>query len=408
MTEDRRAHVGRQPIYDRDGAVVGYELLFRADTGAVSASRIDEYATARVLVAAFTEFGLEELTGGRVGFLNMTREFLTGKLPLPFDNSQAVLEVPANTEVDEELLAGVTVLGERGYTIALDGFRCGGGQDTLLPLATYAKLDMLDPDEGVLRDAVTRCRQHKHLHLIAQRLESTDALRLAFDLGFDLFQGHILGRPHVSSTVALAPARLARLRVLAALSVDDVDLDEVVTMVSQDAGLSMRLLRATNAASFGLTRTVSSVREALVAMGLNRLRQWVTLMLVADLTSADQEQLSQMLVRARLCQLLADDAHGVPGEIAYIGGLLSAVADLFGEPVDRIVAGLPLDDALVAALTDGSGPLGEVLTVARDYTSGEAPSPERPGLVESYLAALRWTTTVTRELAAELPARGPL
>jgi EAL and modified HD-GYP domain-containing signal transduction protein len=391
------AHVGRQPIYDRDGAVVGYELLFRAGTDADTADRTDDHATARVLVAAFTEFGLEELTGGRVCFLNVTRQFLTGMLPLPFDHTQAVLEVPRVSQVDDELVAGVTALAERGFTIALDDFTGGTGRDELLPLVTYAKIDMLDADEATVRETVRTCRRPGHLQLIATRLESPDALRLAFELGFELFQGHILGRPHVSSTVALAPARLGRLRVLAALNADDVDIDELVELVSRDAGLSMRLLRATNAATFGLTRTVSSVREAIVAMGLNRLRQWVTLMLVADLTAADHEQLSQILIRAQLCRLLADDAKVAP-DAAYIGGLLAAVADHFGVPADQVVAGMPLDRALADAVTKGDGPLGQVLATARSYTSaGTVPEPAK--VVAAYLAALRWTNNLLKDLS---------
>ncbi|MFI5912282.1 EAL and HDOD domain-containing protein [Dactylosporangium sp. NPDC051541] len=405
------AHVGRQPIYDREGAVVAYELLFRAGTDSSTAARIDEHATARVLVAAFTEFGVEELAGGKVCFLNVTKEFLTGRLPLPFDYSQAVLEVQGGVEVDENLVAGLTVLAERGYTIAIDHFVRGGPREVLLPLVTYVKVDMLAADEAAVRASVEVCRRFNHVELVAVRLESAESLRLAFELGFDLFQGHILGRPHVDSTVAVTPGRLARLRVLATLTADDVNLDEVVALVSQDAGLSMRVLRATNAATFGLTRTVTSVREAIVAMGLNRLRQWVTLMLVSDLTTADHEQLIRMLVRARLCQLLAGSADFPAatgrGDTAYLGGLLSAVADHFALPVDRIVAGLPLDAELLLALRRGEGPLGEVLHAARSYTDPDSEDDHvEPGvIVAAYLSALRWTNAILGELGPEIPDR---
>ncbi|MEV6926298.1 HDOD domain-containing protein [Dactylosporangium sp. NPDC051485] len=404
------AHVGRQPIYDRDGAVVGYELLFRAGTEDSSATRVDDHATARVLVAAFTELGLDELTGGRVCFLNVTRSFLTGRLPLPFDYSQAVLEVPSLPEIDDELVAGLSVLAERGFTIALDHFRAGGPREALLPLVSYAKVDMLEATEAEVRACVEICRLYQHVQLVAVRLESAEALRLAFELGFDLFQGHILGRPHVDSAVALTPGRLARLRVLAALSAGDVDLDEVVAQVSQDAGLSLRMLRATNAATFGLTRTVSSVREAIVAMGLNRLRQWVTLMLVSDLTTADHEQLVRILVRARLCQLLAGcadypDAAGQT-DAAYLGGLLGAVADHFAVPIDRIVAGLPIGPQLLGALRGDDSPLGAVLAAARAYTDPQAPTfPEAGAIVAAYLSALGWTSGVLGELGPEVPDR---
>ncbi|UWZ59807.1 HDOD domain-containing protein [Dactylosporangium aurantiacum] len=408
-------HVGRQPIYDRDGAVIAHELLFRAGATASTASRRDAHATARVLVAAFTEFGLAEVCGGRVCFINLTRDFLTGRLPLPFDCSQAVLEVLETTDVDEEVLAGVRALAEQGYTIALDDFVFGSSHERLLEVATYVKIDMLHADEAAVRATVVNCRLHPHLQLIAERLETPEALDLAMSLGFEFFQGHILGRPHVSSTVALAPSRLTRLRVMAALSTEDVDLDELVGLVGQDAGLSMRLLRATNAASFGLNRTVSSIRDTIVALGLTRLRQWVTLMLVADLTEADPEQLSDLLIRARCCQLLAE-AGGLPGEPAYIGGLLSAVADLFDEPADRVLTGVPLDATLTEALLTGGGPLGAVLAAVRAYTApggGAGPRALPPAatdpaaLASLYLNAVCWTNATLSDLSAELRHTGP-
>ncbi|MET7426516.1 HDOD domain-containing protein [Dactylosporangium sp. NPDC005555] len=409
---DHVVHVARQPIYDRNGVVVADELLFRARATATGADRSDSYATARVLVAAFTEFGLRELSGDRDCFINLTRDFLTGALPLPFDGSQAVLEILETTTVDDEVIAGVTALVEQGYTIALDDFTLGGGHEPLLPLATYVKIDLLHASEPEVRAAVAECRRHGHLRLVAERLETPESLRLAFAIGFELFQGDILGRPHVNSTVALAPARLTRLRMLQALTADDADIDEIAGLVGQDAALTLRLLRATNSAAVGLNRTVSSVRDTVVVLGLNRIRQWVTLMLVTDLTESDPEQLSDVLVRARFCQFLAASA-GVPADVAYIGGLLSALADLFDEPADRMLHDLPLDDLLVEALTTGTGPLGDVLAAARAYMtpSSEMPPtgapPAQPTvdtaeIALAYLSAVRATNATLAELTAEV------
>jgi EAL and modified HD-GYP domain-containing signal transduction protein len=262
------------------------------------------------------------------------------------------------------------------------------------------------------RAAVADCRRHGHLQLVAERLETPDALRLAFTLGFELFQGDILGRPHVNSTVTLAPARLTRLRMLHTLSTDDVDLDEVVDLVGQDAALSLRLLRATNAAATGLNRTVSSIRDTVVTLGLNRIRQWVTLMLVADLTEAAPEQLSGVLVRARFCQFLAAGA-GVSGDVAYMGGLLSAIADLFDEPADRMLQDQPLDATLVDAITTGRGPLGAVLATGRAYMAPSAEMPPAASLpaqasmdtadmAMAYLSAVRATNVTLAELTADV------
>jgi EAL and modified HD-GYP domain-containing signal transduction protein len=135
-------------------------------------------------------------------------------------------------------------------------------------------------------------------------------------------------------------------------------------------------------------------------------------MLVADLTEADPEQLSGVLVRARFAQFLAV-ATGVPGDVAYIGGLLSAIADLFDEPADRMLQDLPLDAELVDALTTGRGPLGDVLTTARAYMtpSSELPPagtlPAQPpvdtaDMAMAYLSAIHATNTTLAELTADV------
>ena len=103
-------HIGRQAVYDRAGEVVGYELLFRGSADAFEASRRGAHATSQVIVNAFTEFGLEQLVGELPCFVNLTRDFLVGDLPVPFDPGLAVLEVLETVEVDDEVVVGVAAL----------------------------------------------------------------------------------------------------------------------------------------------------------------------------------------------------------------------------------------------------------------------------------------------------------
>lgn len=197
---DCTVHVGRQPIYDRDGSVVAYELLFRQTAYDSHAAQRDAAATRQVVDAVFTHIGLTTLVGDRACFINLTREFLVGDLDLPFDGSQVGLEVMPEIVVDDAVLAGVATLVDRGYCIAVDAFVLRDGREGLLPLATYVKVDMLDADAAVLARTVAFCRRYPHLHLVATRLATAQHVTLAIDLGFELFQGNALGSPHVIST----------------------------------------------------------------------------------------------------------------------------------------------------------------------------------------------------------------
>jgi EAL and modified HD-GYP domain-containing signal transduction protein len=398
----RAIHVGRQPVYDRLGDVVGYELLFRSGPDAVSATSRNAFATSQVIVSAFTEFGLGRLVGDRPCFVNLTREFLVGDLPVPFDPGRTVLEVLETVTVDDEVYLGVRDLVGRGYTIALDDFRLTGSGERLLPMARYVKLDMVDNDTETLRSTVGRLREQPGLTLVAERIETEERLALAFELGFELFQGHVLGRAHVISGRGLSPSAVRRLDLLTALTAGEIDLRKVVALVTTDPALSFRLLRATNSAASGLRQKVGSIRDAIVLLGLHRVREWVALMVVSDVSEATEDQLAAVLIRARLCQTVADHLD-LPPESGFTVGLLSGVAELIGQPIAEVAHHLPLTADVAAALIRGHGRLGEVLATVHSYEQvdlgalGQAPV-DSGELAQAYLSALGWSTQTLTSL----------
>jgi c-di-GMP-related signal transduction protein len=308
-----------------------------------------------------------------------------------------VLEVLESVDVDADVLAGVARLAGKGYLIALDDFVWGGGHERLLDLASYVKLDLLTADPHHVREVSRACRAHPGVRLVAERLETADHVALARSLGCELFQGYALGRPQVLSTVGLSPSRIRHVELLGSLCRPDVDLAEVVSIVTCDPALSYRLLRACNSAASGLRHPVSSVHQAVVLLGTVRVRQWVSLMLLSDAAEADEAQLGAVTTRARLCQILAGHL-GAPGEAAFTVGLLSGVGELLGRHGPQLVEKLPLTPVLVEALVDGTGQLGEILRLALGYEAGhldaeltgEVLTPSQ--LTHAYLAATGWST----------------
>src|SRR4051794_40002185 len=90
---DDHVHLGRQPMFDSNLSVVGYELLFRRADVLEAGVRAPEQAPADVVVRTFADFGLEAVVGNKLAFVNLPRGFLVGRHPLPFSPDQVVLEV---------------------------------------------------------------------------------------------------------------------------------------------------------------------------------------------------------------------------------------------------------------------------------------------------------------------------
>ena len=390
----RLVHIGRQPIFDASGDIAGYELLFRGNTSAVEAGRRDAYATSQVLVNAFTEFGLDEVVGDRMCFINLTREFLTGELILPFGPENVVLEVLETVEVDDAVVLGVSNLVAAGYRIALDDFVWKSGHERLLPLASYVKLDLPSADEARLSEQLEFFRGFG-VQIVAEGLETIEHLALCDQYGIELRQGFVLSRPQVMTAACITPFKLRRLELLGALSAAEADIDHVVSIIASDPALTMRVLRASNSAAVGTIRRVSSIRQAVVMLGLPHIRRWAMLMVVDDVAEATEAQLTDALMRARLCQNLAARFEVDP-DAAFVAGLVTAVAELLGISASSLVNHLPLTADISAALSRGTGRLGRMLRVVDAYEHGDLAlmgvSHAGNDLTGAVMDALRWST----------------
>lgn len=69
--------VARQPVFDRNLSVYGYELLFRANTEENQAVILGgDEASAHVMMSAFGDMGLSDVVGDALAFVNFTEGLL--------------------------------------------------------------------------------------------------------------------------------------------------------------------------------------------------------------------------------------------------------------------------------------------------------------------------------------------
>jgi len=398
-------HIARQPIYDARRKLHGYELLFRRAAVSTEADRDDDGATTATILAAFSEFDAAALLGGKPGFINLTRAFLTGELPLPFSPQAVVLEVLENVRLEPEVIRGAQRLTEDGYRLALDDFTWSAEAEPLLAVADIAKIDVLAMPWNEVLITVERCRQHD-VQLLAEKVEDAEMLRRCLDEGFELFQGYHLGRPETMSIQTLSPGQALALELVGRLGDPSITTEEIERIVRQDPALVYRLLRIANSAASGANREISSVRDALVMVGISRLRAWLVLLSMAPSGSAD-DRMVDALARARTCERVARAAGKVSPDTAFTAGLLHGVAESLGVPAATLLERMPaLGPDLGEALLGRPGPLRQVLDAVigyqrQDLVAASAGPISLAAMADAYLGALAWTTAIT--LAAEPP-----
>lgn len=343
--------VAKQPVYDRDGRVWGYELLFR-DSGWISTARIHDHmqATAQIIVDGMALAKVEQ--GLRV-MLNFSKELLLEGLPQALPKDSCVVEILEDIQPDEQLLQSLHELRRAGYSLALDDYV---GQKELFPLLEVVdtvKVDFLQLTPS-LALSLTENLQGRNLKLLAEKIENEQMYQLAWVLGYNLFQGYWFSRPTTYTGRKVSMGDMAKMRLLRELSREDYEVKALARIINADSSLSYRLLKYVNSVSFSFRTKVKSLKQVVTLMGSKSLKQWLMAVVLADAapTPRAQELAYRCVQRGRfleLCASVAGQSSRSP-ETMFLLGLFSLLDALLGQKMDELMREMPLEEAVRQAL----------------------------------------------------------
>jgi len=398
--------ITRQPIYNRTRHVYGYELLYHPGKDSNLSGDSDDALASQVILDALTEIGVDNLVGQRMAFISVSRGFIAGKYPLPLTKSRLVIEVPADVAVDAEVIDGIQFLVGQGYTIALGGYVYSEVNLPLLALANIVKLDVQALREEELRYHVSVLQEHPHLKLLADNIDIPDEYEVCRELGFNYFQGHFFSRPKLVRRTRMPSNQLSLMRLLAEVQRPDVNIPKLEVMISQDVGLSYKLLRYINSAFFGLPKPVESIQRAVVLLGTHVIQKWTTLLVLARVDDKPAELMVTAVVRAKMCEILAKAVEYEHEDSCFTVGLLSVLEALLDMPMEKVLGMLTLTEEVNQALLRFDGVPGKLLRVALHYELGEWQQLDYPGLEEdiimdAYLQSIAWASEACSALLGD-------
>jgi c-di-GMP-related signal transduction protein len=133
-------YVARQPIFDREEKVFGYELLFR--DGLQNAFHGDSNEASRATLDRTLLMGLDVLCDGRRAFVNCTRDTLIKGLVTLLPSTLTVVEVLESVPGDPDVVSACQSLKEAGYMIALDDYVANDPREGLAEMADIIKVEM--------------------------------------------------------------------------------------------------------------------------------------------------------------------------------------------------------------------------------------------------------------------------
>lgn len=396
--------LARQPVYDKQLNVTAYELLFHPPEGADHNDWDADSETMAVLVNAFTEVGIGPVADNKTAFIHFTRRWLLS--PPPLEPQHVTIQIQKSLNPDTEVVDAVRRLRERGFSIALECVSGMAEWDALLKLTHVVMVDVAALKGETLEKLVVYLKKFP-VRLLAQKVENYTVFEHCAKLGFDIFQGGFLCRPQSVKGNAIASNKLVVMNLLAALQNPDIDIKSLENIITNDVALSVKLLRVCNNASYASQAKIDSIKRAIMILGLQKLKSWVSVIALSRMSDKPTELVMLTLTRAKMMEVIAQKA-GLPPEKSFTVGLFSAIDAFFDNDIKSILDTLPFDDEIKQALLLHEGPLGTLLKFTLSHERGDWTSVDwstlagmkvdKASFETAYMEGVRWASAVMQSL----------
>lgn len=387
-----KLYIARQPIFNKDKTLFGYELLYRNSEKNYFPGIDDELATKELASNILTEFDFSLLTNGKYGFINFTKDVLMSEIPLLFHPQNIVIEILEDVVVDEALIERIKFLKKKQYILALDDFVNDGRFERIMSFIDIIKVEytLLSPEE---RKKVAR-RFKGVKRLVAERIETQEDLSMAMADGYDLFQGYFFSKPIIVSKNSITITQSSYFRLWREASKEAPDFNSLEEIIKVDVGLMHKLLAHLNTIMFYRGNRITSIKSALVYLGIKNTKRWIMLLLLREITSNENDELAkQSLIRAVFMEKLMEEM-GRENDMqdVYLVGLLSKIDNVLEDNLNVILNELELPNKIRSALIKGDGVLGKSLECIRNYEQSNwgkvAEFAQKYGLNPEYIPSL--------------------
>ncbi len=368
-------YVARQPIFNARRQTLGYEILFRnGENNAYPADIDPNRATYRLIVENFLSLGTNPAMRGSRCFINFPYQSLLNRLPLSLPRKEIVVEVLESCPPNDELFAALQELHHRGYHVALDDFVYTPQWERFLPLVQIIKIDIQQVGLDAACEFVTRrLGQGCKRKYLAEKIETEQEYVRARSAGFSFFQGFFFSKPLLVKQRYFSPEQMVVMELFQEVCKPVVDFEKVESIVSKDVAVSYQLIKFVNAMSDRLEVSISSFRQALVYLGQDKLKTFVSLAIASYISSTKPPALFDLsLQRAQFCLLMArDNPFREFHDQAFLIGLFSILDALLDLSLEQLVGQLPLTETIKSALLAREGPLGTLLSIEECFERGD-------------------------------------
>jgi EAL and modified HD-GYP domain-containing signal transduction protein len=357
--------IARQPIFDKEGRIVAYEVYLRKKGNTLEYPKEVPYnRSAYIIVEILTEHGIDRVGEGKRVMLNVSVDALLNRAFESLPPEKLIFEL-----LKPQIQVGGVIIGQT--LKSMGRFKEAGvlfaSYYELLEDERYQKFVeesfFISVDFPHLKDKRIEQLKAKGKKIIVTKIETKEQYEEALKLG-DFFEGNYLESPYILKEFEIAPYLKTTLLRLMSVVHSAQSTKEIAEFISYDVGLTAKLLRFVNSAYFSPIQEIKSVEQACSMLGLKSLKNFIFLLAMNDYISVENPTLwKKSLVRALLAKSIAERIAPGLEDSAYLVGLFSLIDKILGVDKISFLKDIHMDKLIIDAYTGENKKLRQILDI---------------------------------------------
>ncbi len=360
--------IGYGPLIDRDRRIMALQLRFATLDGAVTP-----------LSALYEAVADDQPILSQTLLISAPWATLDAGLARVEPVPGLWLEIPAGQAEQPENEALLLELQARGMGLVLQGRPSERLPELLLPVFRMAMVDVCEDRRqrggGSRGASMVSGGMRRSMAMVQSGVRDVPAMERAFEAGAYAVSGWVMPVA-VDGDAVVGSADYAGVLQLLKMVERDAALAEIDAVFRQEPEIAFRLLKHIDSVGFGLSMPVQNFQHAVMFLGYQGLRRWLSLMLVS--VSPDENRRPLMLASVRrgliLERLAGRGADREVSEALFMLGVFSLLDQALGQSFEQLLEKVPMPEPVVDALIRREGPYARMLDIVEAIERGPDPA----------------------------------
>ena len=197
----------------------------------------------------------------------------------------------------------------------------------------------------------------------------------------------------------VTPLKYNYIELLNTVNEEGFELSKAADIISQDAALTISLLKIVN--RFSRNSTVTSIRHAAAMLGQKELKKWINTAVVNELYSDSPSEVTRVsLLRAKFMENLAGlFGLAMKKDELFLMGIFSLLDVIMDKPMEEALEIITVTPAIKKALIEHTGEYAQILDFVEQYEAASFQEVSRvmvtrqltmEDISQAYMDSLRW------------------